>query len=640
MKSQRQVRAWVAESLVEAAFAAAFMSRISFGPISASPQPLLWLVGGCVWFLLYLAIALPTSLSLLFRKALPEDGVKWRLWVSTLPFLLALMAGTVMLLLSSRLYDWLFRYLSTIQPFPAAAMAIGLLLVWLLKVLAVSPYGAGSSPLPLVLREFPARIAIPAAMLVLGVLQSTVYIFPIGNAFLRFWAIADAVGTGIGYPVTLTEPGPVSAGSPPYVYDLPLFPLMLKAAFFLLGHNSTAAHLPALISSILFPLSLYLLIARATGSRVVAVIFTALASLFPYLRFWVLNLPDPDPLLLTSACLAAYLYLRALDAPRSSTTWIMLGIVSGVLSLARPEGILYAGFFGLGLLLSRPRLKQFSLYLLCLALFLVPMVATWMLNFGFLWPQNYNGTLSLDYPARNLDILKGTDALGFYQRGLGVDPQWAVGLLVLFSASVLLGTLTMLVKERRLLAFAVPGIGNTVTIFFANPYIPNTFHFADFFRHDSFGIPFMVATSAYGFHFAWRHLAKKPRLKVVGYVCMVLLVAAVAREGDILANPTATHRPGSTQVLTTYTYLSAEAILEHPLSLPPMTYYKDGSFTVAKPTLIKWPDDLLAFVKPLDMSFDSRGRPFGYASVVAFLIALVFALVAEKTAVSGGSDDG
>jgi hypothetical protein len=285
-------------------------------------------------------------------------------------------------------------------------------------------------------------------------------------------------------------------------------------------------------------------------------------------------------------------------------------------------------------------LKQFSLYLLCLALFLVPMVATWMLNFGFLWPQNYNGTLSLDYPARNLDILKGTDALGFYQRGLGVDPQWAVGLLVLFSASVLLGTLTMLVKERRLLAFAVPGIGNTVTIFFANPYIPNTFHFADFFRHDSFGIPFMVATSAYGFHFAWRHLAKKPRLKVVGYVCMVLLVAAVAREGDILANPTATHRPGSTQVLTTYTYLSAEAILEHPLSLPPMTYYKDGSFTVAKPTLIKWPDDLLAFVKPLDMSFDSRGRPFGYASVVAFLIALVFALVAEKTAVSGGSDDG
>ncbi len=617
---------WTAVAILESLCAAFPMARIAFGPITLSPHPLLWLLGAAVWFALYLGISLWSTRSTLAETADEGMEISLRLWATTLPFMVGFLILTL-LLVRFELSDRVSPYISTIQPFPTLATATGLLLVWLLKLLMTHPPRVGDYAARHHAMSRAANVAIPMAFLLIGVLQASIYLTPIGNAFLRFWAIADAIGSGIPYPVTLTEPGPIRAGSPPFVYDLPLLPLMLKASFSLLGHNSTAAQLPAAIASTLFPLSLYLLIARATKSRATGVLFSAIASLFPYLRIWVLNLPDPDPLLLTSVCLAAYLYLRALEAPTSSATWIFAGLAAGFLSIARPEGILYAGCLGLGIVLSRPKIRQFGLYLLSLALFLVPMVITWVVNFGFLWPQNYNRTLGLAYPLQNLGILEGNGALVFYRRGLGLDPKWAVTLLVLFSASVLFGVIAMLIKDRRLLAFAVPGIGNTVTIFFANPFIPNTFHFADFFRHDSFGIPFMVATSAYGLHLAWGYLAHHSRLKIIGQLCMLFLIAAVIREGDILANPTATHRTsGPTQVLLSDPYLSMETIFEHPLTLPNMTYYQDGNVTVAKPTSIAWPDDAVAFFRPLDMAFDSRARPFGYTSVIVFLIALGFAL--------------
>lgn len=174
-----------------------------------------------------------------------------------------------------------------------------------------------------------------------------------------------------------------------------------------------------------------------------------------------------------------------------------------------------------------------------------------------------------------------------------------------------------------------PGIGNTVLIVFANPYIPNSYHFADFFRHASFGIPFLMLASAYGFHQAYRWMLARRRLVPLAYGLLLFLVAIVAREGEIAANPTATHKPGATQVLTTYTYLSAEAIARNPMPLPTMTYRWNGEVNVVQPTGITWPDEALDFFKPMDMSFDSRGRPYGYGSLAAVLLALLSALAAE-----------
>ena len=615
-------------TFAEAAISALALARIAFGPISVAPSQLLWLTGMSALAVIYLALDWLVQRSYYPEGFQPQAG-SWRpVWISSLPFML-IFSGLLLLLTQPELSQQLLGFWTLpAQPLPVVGVVISLALVFTLKALIHS--SASSSGWSDRVRAL-TRVSDPAiigSMLLLGVLQTSIYLTPIGNAFLRFWAIADAVGSGVPYPVTLTEPDPISAGSPPYVYDLGLFPLMLKASFFILGHNSTAAHIPSAVFSALFPLSMYLLIKQATGSRLTAIVFGAMASLFPYLRLWVLNLPDPDPVLLTSLCMAGYFYLRAVEEPKRPLVWLLAGLFAGALSLARPEGILYAAFLGLGILASRPAIKRLVLFATPPGIFVGAMAAIWITNFGFVWPQNYNRTLGLDYPLRNYEILLGKDALGIYQRGLGLDVNWAIGILALFLLSVLFGGAVMLFKNRYLLALAVPAVGNTVIIFFANPFIPNTYHFADFFRHASFGLPILVLMSAYAFHWIYRHLAARRGLRLLAYASMLLLVLTVVREGDIMANPTATHRPegNATQVLTATTHLSLQSIVQNPMSLPPMGYYYDGQVTVARAEGISWPEDSFDFFKPLDMAFDSTARSFGYGSVMLFLLALLFAL--------------
>ncbi len=627
---------WLVLTVLESAAAAMSIARIVFGPPSPSLPLLLWFQGAVGLFVIYLCMTMFILAPTTKDDARSAKERSQLLFGLSAPFLIIYLLALTLIQFEPNMGSAIISLVCPIQtqPFPIASAALILLAILFIKLSIALLAMANSRQVQIKKAALSADIAIPVAMLLLGILQASVYLVPIGNAFLRFWAIADATALVDSYPVTLTEPHPVAAGSPPYVYDLPLFPLMLRATFALLGHNSAAAHLPAAVWNALFPLSAFLLIKEMTRSRITAVIFATLVSLFPYLRFWVLNLPDPDPFLLTSSCLAAYLYLRALAAPTRHLLWIAAGIMCGILGLARPEGILYSGFFGLGTLLSRPKAKPFILYLLSIGLFLGPMIAVWMINFGFLWPQNYNRTLSLKYAIENYDILNSNGSLEFYRKGLGLSGESALALLLLFLVAVIVGTLLMIANDKRLLAIAIPGIGNTVMIWFANPWIPNTFHFADFFRHASFGIPFLVVTSAYAFHQLYDHLVKRTRLtRMMAFATLLLLAMVIVREGDILANPTLTHRSDqseATQVLATYTYLSMQDILSHPWPLPDVSYYPDGTVTVAHITTVAWPETALEFFRPLDMAFDANARPFGYASVVAFMMAFAFALLAER----------
>ena len=232
------------------------------------------------------------------------------------------------------------------------------------------------------------------------------------------------------------------------------------------------------------------------------------------------------------------------------------------------------------------------------------------------------------------------DAFGIYGRGLGLDPMVALGLLLLVLASVLAGLFAAALRKPHLLALLVPGIGNFASVFFTSPGVTNAAHFADFFRHTSFGIPFMALASAFGFATFLELSRRSMLLKALGYVVMLLLVVAIVREGDILANPTATHRPGATQVLTTSTHLSMDGVAQHPLQLPMMTYHWNGEVTVAYPTFMEWPEGIQEYFKPLDISFDSAGRPFGYASAIGVLIALGFAAFRDRRETRLGEERG
>jgi hypothetical protein len=317
-------RIWVALTALESALAAFLIAKLAFGPISVAPSRAAWLLGAAILLLVYLCLSLWSTTSILLSAKMGHS-TRNLLCASTVPFTVFYAVENYLLQFRPDLGDWIYGLLSTMQPFPSLGMGILLLLIFLLKLLMVASTGPIEAAKSVLFRRS-ADIAIPVAFLLIGLLQETVYLVPVGNAFLRFWALSDAIGAGVAYPVTLTEEGPMQAGSPPYVYDLPLFPMMIRVAFAFFGHNTAAAHLPSILFNALFPLSLYLLIRQATGSRVTAVLFGTLASLFPYLRFWVLNLPDPDPVLMTSLCFAGYYYLRAQEAPERTRRWVAAGI--------------------------------------------------------------------------------------------------------------------------------------------------------------------------------------------------------------------------------------------------------------------------------------------------------------------------
>lgn len=624
---------WLGVAALEACIAGTASMSLAFGPFSfRGPDPVAWMAWAAATAAAYLCMAF-WPVSWLIRNVPAEcHGRGAALRLSSVPMGVVLALGLVTAYLRPDAPDWMSFITRQPQPFPVLALGVGLLTVLLLKaVIMVLPLRQRKELTWQAFNEV-ARVAVPAAFLLIGVLQASVYILPIGNATLRFWAIADGIPTHVGYPVTLTEPGPVSAGSPPYVYDLPLFPILLRAAFSAFGHNSAAAQLPAVVSSALFPLSFYLLVKEATSSRLVATIFAALGSLFPFLRLWVLNLPDPDPFFLTSLCLAAYLYLRSVSNPSRLRLWAAAGAVAGVTSLARPEGVLYVACIGLAVLAFRPGVRKLALFSVPLGLFVAPMVLVWMINFGFIWPQNYNGTLSLSHPLTTLAILTDDGAPRLYYGGLGLSGEAALVLLLLFMGSALVGTAISVVKDRRLLALAIPAIGNSAVIFFTDPYISNAYQYADFFRHASFGLPFLVVMCAYSFTHGFRPLLTRQRYQTVAYASLLLLVVVVCREGDIIANPTLIHRPGSpfaTQALTADIHLSLDSILDNPVQLPRMSYHREATVVVAYPTGIRWPDDIFNHYRPFDITLGRSGTPFAYASVIAFLVAVAFALMAE-----------
>lgn len=633
-QARRGAFLWLGAAAAEAGLAGVATMSIAYGPFSFKGQsPMSWLAWAAGIVASYLWMNF-WQISWLMRSVPTEDSRRRAaLRLSMAPF----GALFVLALIAAYIYpgtpNWTSFITKQPAPFPVLALGTSLLAALLLKTVAlVLPLRQSRGLVQLAFGEV-ARVAVPAAFLLIGVLQASVYILPIGNATMRFWAIADGIPARIGYPVTLTEPGPVSAGSPPFVYDLPLFPILLWTAFSTFGHNSAAAHLPGFVSSALFPVSLYLLLKEATGSRRTATIFAALTSFFPFFRLWVLNLPDPDPFFLTSLCLAGYLYLRALAKPSAWLLWIGAGLIAGITSLARPEGVLYVACIGLAILAFRTGVRQLLLFSVVLGLFVVPMALTWMINFGFIWPQNYNGTLSLSHPLETFAVLAREGAPRLYYGGLGMSGEVALGLLLLFVGSALAGVAISAVRDRRLLALAIPAVGNTVMIFFTDPYISNAYQYADFFRHASFGIPFLAVMSAYGFQNSYRLFVARRRLQIAAYTSVLVLIAVVCREGDMLANPTFTHRYGSpfaTQVVTDDIHLSLESILANPMELPQMSYHRDRAVIVAYPTGIRWPDDIFAHFKPFDITLTYIGTPFAYTSVLAFLIAIAFALIAES----------
>ena len=65
--------------------------------------------------------------------------------------------------------------------------------------------------------------------------------------------------------------------------------------------------------------------------------------------------------------------------------------------------------------------------------------------------------------------------------------------------------------------------------------------------------------------------------------------------------------------------------------LPAMAFNRDreGALVAHVPGL-QWPEAAFQFFAPLDFSYNTHGKAFGYGSVLAFLLALAFAAVGRR----------
>ena len=181
-----------------------------------------------------------------------------------------------------------------------------------------------------------------------GVLQALHLLNVATDDLIRYWAIADALLQGMGYPVTEGTPG----GGGFYLIDQPLYPLLILPAFQALGHRYLALHVPLMVANAVLPFVFYAL-ARATrdvapgrpGPLPGRAVLPATTRSTPWAP------PTRSRCGRCEAGLLLWLAMRVSDDGRDVPLWEWgaLGLAAAAAALTRPEGTLYAGLALLGL---------------------------------------------------------------------------------------------------------------------------------------------------------------------------------------------------------------------------------------------------------------------------------------------------
>ena len=151
-----------------------------------------------------------------------------------------------------------------------------------------------------------------------GVLQALHLLNVATDDLIRYWAIADAMLQGMGYPVTEGTPG----GGGFYLIDQPLYPLLILPAFQALGHRYLALHVPLMVANAVLPFVLFALARASRGargtSRLGALGLSLAVLCFPYYQVYALGAADPEPLWAVLAGLLLWLAMRVSDAGGTS----------------------------------------------------------------------------------------------------------------------------------------------------------------------------------------------------------------------------------------------------------------------------------------------------------------------------------
>ncbi len=530
--------------------------------------------------------------------------------------------------------------------------------------------GKGSGAWGALVRTLAGRadLAMLCFIAVLGVLQAAAVVSPFGDDIGHYTDVADAILSGRSYPIHIVNQQLQASGMGAAYPALPVFPLLLALSFSLFGHTTVGVAIPSIVASALFPFALYAAFRSITGSRPVSYAAAVLIFLFPIYRLHAVGTPEPDTvfvdLLLASAALAGKAArgsssiwarvqsrhsresgnpaghvdsrlrgndgaeggIRPPETKLSRIWWLAMGVVMGLATLTRPEGVPYAAvIFGV-FFLGRWRQTGYWLSVAGFVATLVPFMAVYFSVAGAPWPSTFGGSLlSVRNLWTNLAALQWP-ALGWYAQAIGVSSDALQSLVLLVCLITALGTLALWKSSGVLVAIPIAGAANLAMAFFVSPTVLGSYSPVDALRHLSYGMPYAAVGTAYAGAVAVRFLARNARWpRLVLIACVLLSTAYLYDEAERLALPEP-YFGGPATLLWTDSGVLLTDLVAHPVEFP-------------------WAGDprpwetvrveLGAPLEPVSLNRVNRSEPYHWSSLLAALLGLVCAAAPAAAKMAG-----
>lgn len=558
------------------------------------------------------------------------------LW-ATAPLLLASLVLVGASYLSEEAHNYLFvhfhyRSLLSDRSLPVAFLAaavFGYAGLWALRDLLLR-LGSGVK-LPQAAKATLAATAalLPVGAVFVGLLLATASLSTINVNFWRYWATADGwVSTG-QYPSTFTDALHVEQGGVSrYFISFPLLPSLLATGYHFLGHNTLASHLPLILGSALLPLAVFLASRAVTQNPLMAFLFAAVMAAFPLLRNYTLDVAEADGLLMTTVALAAFLRIRADRTDGSARTQIVAGMVAGLASLARPEGVLYMGAMYLASAAVRWRVRGFWLSATAWGLVIAAFSAVTLSEFGMTWPGNHSGTIQPSNFFSTLDVVQQSRLFGQYASALGLSEEALAVIAGIVVVAVTLSGIQMLRRDFVLAWMPAAAVGNVLMVFVVGPVPAEAGKFHDFFRHISYGFPLLAVTLAYGTNEVYRSLSGHwGQLLRSGIV--LGLAALVLAELHLLAGPVTPGSHTGSPIMTSDVHVMATELLVNPYPLPFMEFrLSDGRYVPdAEEYMAGFPDDVNQHYADADVRLVGNAVEYYRAAAALFLGFLVIGVL-------------
>ncbi|NCV23522.1 MAG: hypothetical protein EBV45_16505, partial [Chloroflexi bacterium] len=295
-----------------------------------------------------------------------------------------------------------------------------------------------------------AGIASIATLLATGVATTGAWHVVATDDLIRYWSVADAWRSGLGWSVT----GGVPGSGDYYLVELPVYPLLVQGAFSLLGHTYAALRTPAIVIGAFLPIATWGAARGVGAGRVWAIAIALTMATIPHARTYVFGAAQPDGTFATflTAFVAfgarAWPALRG-DHPLSARLAIATGIAGAASLLTRPEGMVYVGAIVLGTLtIARPQrwpVATWRAVALGVAVVVAPagaFSAIMLRDLGIAWPGGWANIASVSHVWPNLDTIMRNN-LPWYAETIGLpreagNPVAAIVLVIIVAGMSIL----------------------------------------------------------------------------------------------------------------------------------------------------------------------------------------------------------